>query len=377
MTVAIINPHYPPTICGVGDHTFHLIQSMLAAGIETHLICSKNQQPEPVEKPRIYPIIERWNRRGFKTVLNKLATIKPDWVLVQYVPHGYDPRGLPLAILRFYSALSCEKYQILTIFHEVCVRSGHRLSSSFISAVEKYIARQLTKQSTKIATSIDFYADILRGPQKNIDVHIVPIGSGITPVETPVDVKKALEIRYNISENANVIVTFGNRNIADYLDAFDCLATEFSNIVWLLCGKNSTATDLTDGRFYIRRTGELSPSTLYQSLSLGNIAFLPEPVNAQMQGGSSNKSTALATVFSLGIPVIGVKGDLNNALLRDKENILLPNLNDPDALYNALKYCLNTEGASEKLGRAAREFYETHLAWNVVGKQYLKLLNQL
>ncbi len=374
MTVAIINPHYPPTICGVGDHTYHIVQTLLEAGIETYLICSANQQPEPVEQPHIYPIIDKWNRQGFQTALDKLATIKPDWVLVQYVPHGYHPKGLPFAILGFYKTLTRRNYQILTIFHEVCVRSGHKLSTRFISAAEVYIARKLTKQSTKIATSIDFYADILRGPQKKLNINIVPIGSGITPIYTPLEVKKALRIQYNIPEKSTIIVTFGNRDVDVYLPDFDKLATEFPNFIWLLCGKNSTSADVIRSRSYIRHTGEMSAANIYQALTLGNIAFLPEPVNAQMEGGSSNKSTALACVFSLGIPVIGVKGDMNNALLRDKENILLPNINEPDALYESLKYCLDTEGSSEKLGRGATDLYETHLSWNVVGKQYLKLM---
>ncbi len=42
MTVAIITANYPPTICGVGDHTLQLVQALLKAGVETHIICGPN-----------------------------------------------------------------------------------------------------------------------------------------------------------------------------------------------------------------------------------------------------------------------------------------------------------------------------------------------
>jgi glycosyltransferase involved in cell wall biosynthesis len=375
MTIALVVPNYPPTICGVGDHTFHLVQSMLKVGIDVHVICSANQKPVPVSKPTIYPIIEKWNKQGFNTVIEQLQAINPDWVVVQYVPHGFDPRGLPFPILGFYRALSQQKYAVLTVFHEVRVRPGNKLSSRFISAVETYIARKITQQSKKIVTSIDFYADLLRGGKEDRVIDIVPIGSGIQPIDTPPAVKTALKQRFNIPQNVPVIVTFGNRNMESYLVAFDRLAQDVPNFIWLLCGKISTPISVIESRPYLRHTGQMSASEIYQALSLGDVAFLPEPVTAKMEGGSSNKSTALACALSLGIPVIGIKGDMNNALLKPDENILLVDINQPNTLYEALKYCFHTEGVRQKLGQGARHLYDTALAWDVVGKQYLALMN--
>ncbi len=375
MTVALITPNYPPTICGVGDHTLQLVQALLKAGVETHVICSANQQPEPVVQPKIYPIIEEWNKKGFKTTLEKLETLQPDWVIVQYVPHGFNPKGLPFAILGFYEALSKKKYSVLTVFHEVRVRPGNKLSTRFISAVETYIARQLTLKSKKVATSIDFYVDLLRGGRKDLPINIVPIGSGIEPIETSPAVKRVLRKRFDIPLSVPVIVTFGNRNIEIYLDAFDKLAQDVPDFVWLLCGKTSTSPSVLKSRAYIRHTGEMSATDIYQALSLGDVAFLPEPVSPKMEGGSSNKSTALACGFSLGIPIIGIKGDMNNSLLKHDENILLVDIYQPDDLYKSLKKGLDTEGSRQRLGQGAADLYNTALAWDVVGKQYLTLMD--
>lgn len=383
MKVAIIVPNYPPTICGVGDYTYHKIQELLKAGLEVHVICSADQKPAVVEQPFIYPMIETWNKRGFQAVLDKLATIQPDWVIVEYVPHGFEPHGLPIAVLGFYRALTNRKYQILTVFHEVRVRPGNKLSSRFISAVETYLARKIVQHSTKVVTSIDFYADLLRGPHAknqlskiNEKINVVPIGTGIMPIETDEKVDEIFKKRFNIPSNVPIIVTFGNRNVEEYLTAFDKLNKDIPDFIWLLCGKTSTAKDVLDSRSYLRNTGKMSAEDIYHALNLGNIAFLPEPVNTAMEGGSSNKSTALACVFSLGIPIVGIKGDMNNALLKDNDTILLPNLNEPDALYHALKTALNTEGStSARLGRNAYELYETALSWQVIGKQFLTLMN--
>ena len=374
MTVAIITANYPPTICGVGDHTLQLVQALLKAGVETHIICGAHQKPELVVEPKIYPIIEEWNKKGFKTTIEKLEKIQPDWVVVQYEPHGYNPKGLPFAILGFYEALTKKKYSVLTVFHEVRVRPGNKLSTRFISAVETYIARQLTLKSTKVATSIDFYVDLLRGGRKDLPINIVPIGSGIEPVETSSAIKFALKKRYDIPQNVPVIVTFGNRNIEIYLADFDKLAQDMPDFIWLLCGKTSTSPSVLKSRPYIRHTGEMSATDIYQALSLGDVAFLPEPVSPKMEGGSSNKSTALACGFSLGIPIVGIKGDMNNSLLKHDENILLVDMYQPNDLYKSLKICLDTEGSRQRLGQGAADLYNTALAWNIVGKQYLSLM---
>ncbi len=376
MKIVIIVPNYPPTICGVGDYTYHKIQEFLKSGIEVHVICSADQKPELAAQPLIYPTIKVWDSKGFKAVLNKLNDIKPDWVIVEYVPHGFEPHGLPIAVLGFYKGLTRRKYNILTVFHEVRVRPGTKLSSRFISAIETYLARKIVQYSTKVVTSIDFYADLLRGPQRLSKINVIPIGTGIMPIKTNARIAENFKKRFNIPANAPVIVTFGNRNVTEYLTAFDKLNQDIPNFIWLLCGKTSTPTDVLESRAYLRNTGKMSAEDIYHALSLGNIAFLPEPVNAQFEGGSSNKSTALACVFSLGVPIIGIKGDMNNVLLKDNENILLANLNESDSLYKALKNALNTEGVvSEQLGRNAHAIYQNALSWEVIGQQFLSLMD--
>ena len=382
MKIAIIVPNYPPTICGVGDYTYHKIQEFLKVGIEVHVICSAGQKPEPAAQPIIYPMIKVWNVKGFKVVLNKLDAIKPDWVIVEYVPHGFEPHGLPIAVLGFYKKLTHQNYKILTVFHEVRVRPSNKLSSRFISAVETYLARKIVEYSTKVVTSIDFYADLLRGPHENLEtipniskINVIPIGTGIVPIETNTTISESFKKHFNIPSNAPVIVTFGNRNITEYLEAFDKLSQDIPNFIWLLCGKTSTPMNVLESRSYLRNTGKLSAKDIYYALSIGNIAFLPEPVNTQFEGGSSNKSTALACVFSLGVPIVGIKGDMNNVLLRDKENILLVNLNEPNNLYESLKNALDTEGSSKQLGRNAYATYQNALSWNVIGQQFLELID--
>ena len=381
MKIVVIVPNYPPTICGVGDYTYHKIQEFLKVGIEVHVICSAGQTPEPAVQPVIYPMIKVWNSTGFKLVLDKLEAIKPDWVIVEYVPHGFEPHGLPIAVLGFYKELTRRKYNVLTMFHEVRVRPSNKLSSRFISAVETYLAQKITQYSTKVVTSIDFYADLLRGPHNVSKINVVPIGTGIMPIATNATIKENFKKRFNIPSNAPIIVTFGNRNVTEYLAAFDKLNQDIPNFIWLLCGKTSTPPTVLESRPYLRNTGKLSAEDIYYALSLGDIAFLPEPVNAQLEGGSSNKSTALACVFSLGVPIVGIKGDMNNALLKDNDNILLANLNEPDSLYKALKNALNTEGSSDvgfglsDLGRNAYTTYQNALSWEVIGQQFLGLMN--
>lgn len=374
MKIIVITPNYPPTICGVGDHSFHLVQSLLKQGIAVDVICSATQTAAQSRGETIYPVLKRWDTEGVQLVQKLIADIQPDWVIVQMIAYGYEKRGLPFNVLSFYAHLKQAHIKVLTVFHEVRIRPEGDIRKWVVGRLQTYIARQMAKMSTKIVTSIDFYADILRGGQKDLPINIIPIGSGIAPVPVSEAAKQLLKRRHNIPINAPVIVTFGNRNIEIYLKAFDQLAQDYPNFIWLLCGKTGASVAVIKSRSYIRHTGEMSASDIYQALSLGDAAFLPEPVNQKMEGGSSNKSTALACVLSLGIPVVGVKGDMNNTLLKHENNILLVDIHQPNTLYESLKYCLSTEGA-KKMGQEAKELYQTALSWNVLSKQFLTLMD--
>lgn len=374
MKIVFLTQNYPPTICGVGDHTYHLAQAMIAQGVEVHVICSADQKVMQQDNLKVYPIVKQWNTEGVVSVAQLLKNIQPDWFIVQYVPHAYHPKGLPHVLVPLYRSVSRLDISILTVFHEVKIRPEKALKTRLMSFLQGRIAYKLANMSEKVVTSIDFYDDNLKKlPQTKKT--IIPIASNIIPIKVSDTFKKQLKERYQIDQNAKIICTFGDRNIAGYLPIFDALIKDYPNLIWLLCGKNSTSAAIWESRNYLRYVGKMSSDRIYQHLSLGNIFFMPDTVSEQGEGGTCNKSGSLACALSLGIPIVGSKGDMNNRLLVDGENILLTDIRSTQAVYQSLKSCLDSDSLSQYLGRNARQFYDQSLQWSASAEQFLKLMD--
>ncbi len=373
MKIVFITRNYPPTICGVGDHTSHLAQAMIAQGIQVHVICSADQKVMQQDNIKVYPIVNQWNTEGVRAVVHLLKNIQPDWLIVQYVPHAFHPKGLPQILVSLYRSISRLDISILTVFHEVKIRPEKALKTRLMSFLQGKIAYKLANMSKKVVTSIDFYDHNLKKLSTNKKT-IIPIASNITPIAVSEGWKKHLKDRCQIDKDAKIICTFGDRQVASYLPVFDKLVKEYPNLVWLLCGKNSTPSEVLKSRSYIRHVGEMPAKRIYQHLSLGNLFFMPDSVTETGEGGTCNKSGSLACAFSLGIPIVGSKGDMNNKLLVHGENILLTDIRNETAIYESLKSCLDSDSLSQHLGRKARQFHDQSLQWSASAEQFLKLM---
>jgi glycosyltransferase involved in cell wall biosynthesis len=373
MKIVFLTRNYPPTICGVGDYTHYLAQEMTQKGNEVSVICFDDQMPIQSDKIKVFPIVNRLNTEGVVAMSNLIKSIKPDWFITQYVPHGFHPKGLPFAFPKLYRQLNLLNVPILTVFHEVKIRPEKHLKTRILSFLQAKLADSIANKSAKIVTSIDFYKDYLKSFAHKIS--LVPIPSNIPPIDVKDDVKQHLRIKNNIPDNAKIICTFGDRDISSFLEAFDKLAIKHPELIWLICGKNSTPSLVLNSRSYIRYVGKMSAENIYQYLSLGTVFFMPDDINSAGEGGTSNKSGSLACAFSLGILIVATKGDLNNKLLMHEKNILLTEITNMSALFETLNRCFTTPNLASELGNNARELYNNQLKWSVVTDKILATMH--
>ena len=376
MKIVFLTPNFPPTICGVGDHTYRLAVEMMEYGVEIHVICSADQAPMPSDSPllTVHPVVKAWNTEGVKSIMNVVRMVQPTWFVTQYVPHSYHPKGLSYVLLFLYRRLNQWGKPILTIFHEVKIRPEKAFKTRLMSYLQGLIAHKLSNMSAKVVTSIDFYDHNLKDISSDKKT-IIPIGSNILPIEVSDFTKQNLKKTYQIDATAKIICTFGNRDISPFLPVFDSLSTDYPDLIWLICGKNNTPPLIWSSRSYLRYVGSMPADDIYRHLSIGDVFFLPDYLSANGEGGTCNKSGSLACGLSLNVPIIGTKGDMNNQLLRDTENILLVNINDRNAVVNAFKSCFDSPSFSQKLGNNARDLYDKELIWKGLAHRFLQVMD--
>jgi glycosyltransferase involved in cell wall biosynthesis len=374
MKIVFITANYPPTICGIGDHTFHLVQAMMKKGHDVHVICKANPKETMPIEGNICPVVKQWNIEGVNIVTKIIGDIKPNWVIVQYEPYGFQLKGLPFFMLFLYKKIKAIDIPILTVFHEIRIRPERDIRKKIVSFLQTKIANWLAKMSEKVVTSIDFYAHILHRWESKLTV--IPIGSNILPIEINDFDKQTLKQKYGIKADTFVICTFGNRDVSTHLAAFDMLKKDYPNLVWLIAGKTKTPSVFLEKTSYIRYVGEMLAPDIYRHLSLGDVFFMPDEINEKGEGGTSNKSGSLACACALGIPIVATKGDLNNQLLIDNDNILLVDIHDSERLYKAFKTCLEDENSRLVLGKNARKLYNQSLKWDNQAQVFLNLMTQ-
>ena len=104
MRIAIICPDYPPKRSGLADHTVGLAQA-IARWAEVEIFTSAVDAGAADDLswpggPNLWILreVEGWGFRGIRRLGSALRAGKFDWVLVQYVPHMYGPRGFSFAL---------------------------------------------------------------------------------------------------------------------------------------------------------------------------------------------------------------------------------------------------------------------------------------
>ncbi len=374
MKTVFVTPNYPPTICGIGDHTSLLARELAGLGHESHIVCSTNQTRATGENGIfVHPVATGWGRAGADAFAEVLDEVRPDRVVMQYTPHGFHMKGLPFGLWFWYRAMRRRGIPAVTFFHEVKIRPWDGRRNAVASFLQDRIADRLARASVRTATSIDIYAGYLK--KWGHETALVPIGSNVPRAEATGEQLHDLRKSLSIAAGGPVVATFGNRDVVPYLPAFDRLAAEFPDLTWLLCGKNPTRKDVLSSRPYFRVVGELPSAALYRHLLLGDVFFSPDLVGRRGDGGTCNKSSALACGLSLGIPVVGARGDMNNALLRHGENILLVDLLDERELAETFRGLFLNKERAAALGLAARKLHDEHLAWPISAQKMLAVLD--
>jgi len=393
MSIALLTNRFPPEIDGVGDYTFFLAAELARQGQTVHAVCRK--QPEIIvpENVEVHPVTAHWGQDSDIVVLALLQEIRPDWLVLQYVPYGFHPLGLPFFLPKLLRRIRRTGIHTAVMFHEVHIRT-HGLKGWIIGNLQRHIARQLCRHADAVVTSNDFYKQML-APFHH-DIQVIPVGANILVEPLPDDARRQLRETY-LPNVSFVVATLGNRDISELERAVGRLREEWVGL--LVCGAAPPPAPPPGGRGDAEhssvysteavksplppgggagggaaRTGYLSPTDLGAHLQSADLFVLPDPVSPNGEGGTSLKSGSLTAAFAAGLPVIGVQGDMTGPPLRHGENIWLAENGDAEILREAILRLKTDSALREKLRTNGKMLYREHLRWEVIAGQLLNLL---
>jgi glycosyltransferase involved in cell wall biosynthesis len=376
---------FPPQVDGVGDYTFYLSQTLIMQKYEVSVIkinALSTTLATESQRYHVYPIVNKWHSPvTWARIYRKILTIKPSFVILQYVPHSFEPRGLPLGIvfLSFiFRFLSPGKF--LVFFHEVRIKiNPYRLKSVLLGIPMWLISGAVHLLAEQSMTSNEKYRRLLQ--QYGKKAFVIPVGSNI-PIIPPTEQTDCVSKDLHSKDVVLGIFGFGIRGMDVLCAAMVELKKEIPNLKLLALGAYSKSTlgalatiiDRLDLNENIVIPGYLSANEVAAHFHRIDIFLSLDPSESLEQWtGTGTKSGTLATAMGYGKPIIGVKGELTDEVLCEGSILLLDKL-EVGNLVEATLVLASDPQKRISLGKGARHWYEAKLTWNAIGLAYSNLL---
>jgi polysaccharide biosynthesis protein PslF len=360
MKVAFITPRWPPTPCGVGDYTLNLSQALKEKGVSVTVLTRQVPLLERHDGIDVLAVSKSWRTLGVMRFLNKLKSIKPDILHLQYEGFGYNQSYTLPAFWRLYGGP-----KVLTL-HEVW----------FKNFVHRWRDKILQRGADQVI--VNDQGCLERYHQLGVDIPVEKVGVGANvpllnePNSPPQDI---LRVGY-----------FGFFNRIKTVDLLmeavsDLKRKDNVNLELLMIGnfeperrkehrELKILADQLGIQSRMKFTGFVSATDAAKLLKTCHIAVLP------YIDGASPRRGSLQACLGLGVPTITTRSRYLEASLRDGENVLyLPNLSRQD-LRQTIARLASDKALQSKLSTGGREF-SREFTWSAIADKHIHLYEKI
>ncbi len=185
MKVCHIVPTTPPAFNGVGDYTFRLWESWPEPKPEWHIATLDTPAGAETAWPQatMHPFEE-----NAASLIDALEQSGADVAVLQYVPHAYNRKGVPVWLpraLQTWKARSGGK--LVVVFHELYAVGRWGTLTRLLSPLARRILRQIVALADAWATSTPAFFEALQSVGKADRAHgiLIPVGPNIIPDAPP------------------------------------------------------------------------------------------------------------------------------------------------------------------------------------------------
>lgn len=365
MHILFITTGFPPLIDGVGDYTYNLAKEFADKGHQVIVICKKRSGINTdYTSICVCPIIRKWNFFAMQPIIRVIKEYHIDVVSLQYVPHGYHCKGLPVSLIALLYVMRRCRVKIFTFCHELYVgREKGSLKRNVLSFLMRKITKYIILQSDFVATSIEIYRqqinDLIRSKKL---VGLIPIGSNVP--EISMDADGLCSLRAKIATKNEYIVSFwGFRKMNEVLPAL--LESCNNGLKIKLMSIGNSFKNIPANRF-IYKTGILPIHEIGNYLRISDILILPE----DRLSGCSFKSGTLMAALKNGVVVLTNKGQMTDDILKDKFNIVFTDFSDKKIFLKSLIWLMNHPKERKKIGENAKQTV-SHISWRGIYMSYM------
>ncbi len=185
--LAVIAPHLPPAVCGIGDHTARLLAAFTPGRPLAFLVpeAAPDGQLAPSEFLGQPVRTFAFKRASLEGELNRIGECD---VFVQYSGYGFHPRGSPSWLVEALLAWRQRGWgRLLVFFHELWGEISWRNSNAPWEWLHRGAVLRLASGADAVFTNIPDHVARLRAHLPGFQAALAPVGSNVTPPADPGD----------------------------------------------------------------------------------------------------------------------------------------------------------------------------------------------
>ncbi|MEW6734698.1 MAG: glycosyltransferase family 4 protein [Acidobacteriota bacterium] len=367
MHICLITSRIPPIRCGVGDYTVQLADALHTAGMRVTILTGKDQVDHlPNNSIQIRNVLSDWRARGMIQLVQEITRLRPDRIIIQWVPFLYDRFGVNIWLPFTAAYLRLMGYFVQMMVHELWVPLNswqYRITGP----LQRLLLSFLILVSNKIAVSTTGPTRMLQSffPWRRRDIYWVPVGSNIPVVEITPVLYTQLRMEAGIAEQALVLALFSPFGAGKGLDLIESCWQQIADKDVQLIVIGATAAEATtalpqlatDKR--VKFLGYLEPSAV--SCWLQNADLLLAPF---IDGMSARRTSALAALAH-GLAVVSTRGPLFDEEIFGHGALAITDY-DSTQFTAAVQALIQDATRRHELAVAARVLFTEYFSWPAI-----------
>lgn len=383
MKVLFVTGEFPPMQGGVGDYTREIGRALADLGCEVHVVTSTAAGPAP--GLAVHPIVERWNWRCWRVLLDAIAAHQPDVVHVQYQAAAYAmhpainfwPRRLRWkGVLRPRSVVTFHDLKVPYLFPKA-------------GPLRRRVVTELARQSdAAITTNREDWRNLQQALGR--PPALIPIGSNIAPRQPHDYDRAAWRARWGVAPGDLLLCFFGfindRKGVDTLLHALHRLVSEEALPARLLfIGGQTGASDPTNARYLsqmqgliaelgleerVQWTGYLANEEVSACFLASDLCVLP------FREGASFLHGTLHAALAHGVPIVTTQPRVPLPELTDGVHAALVPPADPQSLAQAIGQLATDPERRQRLGAGAQAL-AAGFRWEKIAADTLALYRAL